>query len=156
MYTNVHVSQINSYIINDVLINLWNVGARMKTFISPPPWLGGTCTTYNALLLLLLCRIRRWIYVRTQVKCIFHALLILRAWLTKLASSQNRTTSQAREKKIVVVFMPTGRVTFVFFSICADKSTECIRMNKRNGSLSIDVYMRFDSIPKLLFEKHKF
>lgn len=95
------VSQINSYIINDELMNLWNVNAMMCVYMKRT-WIilyftyvsnthrrpRAAPNNVHSFALLLLCkmrRIRRSICVRMRnlVKCIFHALLILRAWLTR-------------------------------------------------------------------------
>lgn len=146
----VRVSQINSYIINDVLMSLWNVSVRMRaTRIISAAMAHVTHHLQRIIVIVCFCQIRRWIYLRTHSARAVDFTCLAYGEVASLQPNHKSDT-----KKLVVVFMPSGRITFVFFSNCADKSTECIRMNKRNGSLSIDICgMRFASMAKLLFEE---
>lgn len=133
----VHVSQINSYIINDVLMSLWNVSVRMRaTRIISAAMAHVTHHLQRIIVIVCLRQIRRWIYVRIHSPCAVDFTCLAYEELASLQPNRKSDT-----KKLVVVFMPSGRITFVFFSNCADKLTECIRMNKRNGSLSIYIYI---------------
>lgn len=142
----VHVSQLNSYIKNDELMNLWNVNARMcvsNHLRSHTPMRSCTARTFALLLLLCICvrsghqfTYTRIAHTHNPVECILHALLILRAWLTSERVSHSRTEQQFTKHEKICCTLDAHRTRYI--CIRADKSTRiCTRMNKKKRSSSI-------------------